>query len=192
MKALIMTLIIVALSIGMASAEELTWTNAQYQAIIEGEMMFSPTSSAGLHAAGLWFHPSDIEFIAGVSWAPTEWLWTATHGGVINLGDEEFGVIAEWISLSLGNKFSIFIDAESWINEDVADFWGFASADWLPQISETLNLNLGAHVETFNEFYTVGPHLGFGHGIFSVELQWHLDPVEQTHFARSIIKLAFN
>lgn len=155
---------------------EFPWQGAQYQFIATSSLAFNQKESFGLNTS-VWYlgTPAD-EFSVFFSYTgpwikPKPWLWLSPQIGIL-AGDEENDrfITALWTKLSLAEgKLKILSQIEGYFKAEEKNLFTYHSLDF-----PLAKFNLGFQEESLDGQITYGPHFGFGKGMWSGEIQWHL------------------
>lgn len=164
--------------------------SAQYQFVIGGQASVLTTGAgdskldvlgvrASIHILNAAGNTDSIYFTyAGLTSAPTNWLWLSGQGGFVGNYDPsgyDAPLASLWVNVTpfaKGNhSLGIFAEEDAYfLRNGSVDYYSFGSLDYTYKM-----IRIGGQVEEINkiDLATYGPHLGFFKGPFEFQAQYY-------------------
>jgi|GEM_PF-1751730 len=202
---LVFALVILALtSFAIAADSDEQPASAQYQIVIGGQAPMLTTGEgdskldvlgvrASIHILNAGGGTDSVYFTyAGLTSAPTSWLWLSGQGGFVGNYDPsgyDAPLASLWMNITPFAKgdhgIAIFGEEDAYFlrNGDV-DYYSFGALDYTYKM-----VKVGGQIEGINQIdlATYGPHLGFLKGPFEFQAQYYGSfekELENTHIVR--------
>lgn len=194
MKCRIMSLIVLSCIMltqtTSASAQEFSWQGVQLQTVIGGEIpLYKKALALRANVTHFCIPKNNLYMFfsyAGIKWNIADWIWISPQVGVVlNWGEDshEAFIASLWINFSFfKGKFTIFLEGETYLNNEISDYYGYYSLDY----NFHKNFGLGIHAEQVNKGVMFGPHIGMFHKIWSLQVQYYIGAQEDINFGHAI------